>query len=77
MATKAAVAAVTIPEPSADDIAALGCWSPAPGDVFVTRKDFTYNGQAIPKGIDLRVGDRRTARKLINARLLMDPKELT
>ena len=76
MATKAAVAAVTIPEPSAADIAALGCWSPAPADAFVTRKDFVYNGQAIPKGIEIRVADRRTASKLIKARLLMNPQEL-
>ncbi len=77
MATKAAVAAVQIHDPSDEEIASLGCWSGAPAlNKFVTRKAFTYLGQPIPKGVEIIVAQPRTARQLIKARLLQNPMEV-
>ncbi|MGE3510715.1 MAG: hypothetical protein AB7N65_17720 [Vicinamibacterales bacterium] len=76
MAAKAAVAAVRT-DPSDEEIASLGCWSgtqPAPR--YMTRKAFTYLGQPVPKGIEIIVPDNRIARRLIRARLLLNPVEV-
>ena len=74
MAVKAAEAAVRTP--SDEEIASLGCWSGEPANKYVTRKAFQYLGQDIPKGVEIIVADNRIARRLIRARLLLNPVEV-
>ena len=76
MAVKAAVAAVQIHDPSDEEIASLGCWSGEPANKYLTRKAFSYHGQPIPKGVEIIVADNRIARRLIRARLLLNPVEV-